>query len=232
MRATIQGLLFDKDGTLFDFAQSWGQCMANILGSLAPDAEQQQYLGQVVGFDLGQMRFARDSLFIGGTVAETAAVLAQNLPNHSQATIIALIRSYTVQSEMVPVVALVPLMQKFKTKGLKLGIATNDNHDAARAHLDAHGLLPYFDFIAGADSGFGAKPEAGMLDAFSDQMGLVPKHVAMVGDSRHDLLAGRAAGMVTVGVLTGIATKSDLADLADVVLTNIGDLPDWLTQRV
>jgi phosphoglycolate phosphatase len=38
--------------------------------------------------------------------------------------------------------------------------------------------------------------------------------------------------MVTVGVLTGIATKSDLADLADVVLTNIGDLPDWLAQRV
>ena len=133
---------------------------------------------------------------------------------------------------MVPVVALVPLMQKFKTKGLKLGIATNDNHDATCAHLDAHGLLPYFDFIAGADSGFGAKPEAGMLDAFSDQMGLAPKHVAMVGDSRHDLLAGRAAGMVTVGVLTGIATKSDLADLADVVLTNIGDLHDWLTQRV
>ena len=71
-----------------------------------------------------------------------------------------------------------------------------------------------------------------MLDAFSDQMGLAPKHVAMVGDSRHDLLAGRAAGMVTVGVLTGIATKNDLADLADVVLTNIGDLPDWLAQRV
>ena len=65
MRATIQGLLFDKDGTLFDFAQSWGQCMANILGSLAPDAEQQQHLGQVVGFDLGQMRFARDSLYRG-----------------------------------------------------------------------------------------------------------------------------------------------------------------------
>jgi phosphoglycolate phosphatase len=52
--------------------------------------------------------------------------------------------------------------------------------------------------------------------------------VAMVGDSRHDLQAGRAAGMRTVAVLTGIAKAADLADLADVILPDIGALPAWL----
>jgi phosphoglycolate phosphatase len=50
----------------------------------------------------------------------------------------------------------------------------------------------------------------------------------MVGDSTHDLQAGRAAGMRCVGVLTGMAPRDVLAPHADVVLENIGALPDWL----
>ena len=52
----------------------------------------------------------------------------------------------------------------------------------------------------------------------------------MVGDSRHDLIAGRAAGMRTIGVLTGMARAEDLADLADVVLPDIGHIPVWLAR--
>jgi phosphoglycolate phosphatase len=50
----------------------------------------------------------------------------------------------------------------------------------------------------------------------------------MVGDSRHDLQAGRSAGMRTVAVLTGIATARDLEGLADVILPDIGAIPGWL----
>ena len=50
----------------------------------------------------------------------------------------------------------------------------------------------------------------------------------MVGDSLHDLDAGRAAGMRTVAVLTGIAGAAALAPHADVVLNHIGELPDWV----
>jgi phosphoglycolate phosphatase len=50
----------------------------------------------------------------------------------------------------------------------------------------------------------------------------------MVGDSRHDLAAGRAAGMHTVAVLTGPARDEDLRPFADVVLPDIGHLPEWL----
>ena len=53
----------------------------------------------------------------------------------------------------------------------------------------------------------------------------------MVGDSTHDLIAGRAAGMWTVGVLTGIAATDELAPYADAVLPDIGHLPGWLDAR-
>ena len=60
-------------------------------------------------------------------------------------------------------------------------------------------------------------------------MGLAPERVVMVGDSTHDLVAGRRAGMQTLGVLTGMAGEEELAPLADAVLPDIGHIPAWLT---
>ena len=57
-----------------------------------------------------------------------------------------------------------------------------------------------------------------MLTAFCDATGIPPAACAMIGDSTHDLDSGRAAGMVTVAVLTGVATRADLTPHADVVL--------------
>ena len=52
--------------------------------------------------------------------------------------------------------------------------------------------------------------------------------IAMVGDSLHDLVAARAAGMHAVAVLTGHADERRLTGHADVVLPDIGYLPGWL----
>jgi phosphoglycolate phosphatase len=69
-----------------------------------------------------------------------------------------------------------------------------------------------------------------MCLAFAERLQVAPARLAMVGDSRHDLQAGRAAGMRTVAVLTGVARAADLADLADVILPDIGALPGWLDE--
>jgi len=42
------------------------------------------------------------------------------------------------------------------------------------------------------------------------------------------MLAGRAAGMVTIAVMTGLTPPEELMKLADMVLTDIGELPEWL----
>jgi phosphoglycolate phosphatase len=96
--------------------------------------------------------------------------------------------------------------------------------------LDGANVLESFDFIAGYDSGFGGKPAPGQLLAFCEQTGLAPSQCAMVGDSLHDLEAGRTAGMTTVGVLTGPAPRDELAPHADVVLPSIAELPLWVSK--
>ena len=120
------------------------------------------------------------------------------------------------------------LIDFMRARGLRLGLATNDGEGPARAHLAAHGVANLFDFVAGYDSGHGAKPAPGMLLAFAARFALAPARVAMVGDSRHDLMAGRAAGMRTVAVLTGVAEAAELAPLADAVLIDIGGLAAWI----
>ncbi|MGL4280729.1 MAG: HAD family hydrolase, partial [Albidovulum sp.] len=128
----------------------------------------------------------------------------------------------------VPAVDLPPLYRSFRARGLKIGLVTNDAELPARLHLDRAQVAEYFDFIAGFDSGHGAKPDPGPLLAFARAEGLDPARVVMVGDSRHDLQSGRAAGMSVVAVLTGVAGRADLAPYADAVLPDIGHLPDWL----
>jgi phosphoglycolate phosphatase len=226
----INGLLFDKDGTLFDFRVSWGRWAAEFLVRISRDRAHAARLGRAIGFDAQTGGFSADSPVISATAADIAAALAPELPGVTVADLTETIDASAAQAPMSEAVPLLPLLTTLRARGLRLGIATNDSEAPARQHLATHGLTGCFDFIAGYDSGFGAKPGPGMCLAFAQQVGLSPARIAMVGDSRHDLEAGRAAGMRTVAVLTGIARREDLAPHADVVLADIGAIPDWLSR--
>jgi len=53
----------------------------------------------------------------------------------------------------------------------------------------------------------------------------------VVGDNRHDIEMGRNANAgVCVGVLTGTSERSDLESIADIVLDDIRNLPEYLKQ--
>ena len=229
----FQGIVFDKDGTLFDFSATWVVWAQGLLDRLSEgDPAQAARLGAAIGFDIVQGRFATDSIVIAHTAGEIAAVLAQAMPGTSAESVLEKINAEAAVATQVPAVPLVPFLQTLRGAGYRLGVATNDAEMPARAHLNQAGVAQMFDFIAGFDSGYGGKPAAGQLMAFAHQMGLDPAACVMVGDSAHDLHAGRAAGMACVGVLTGIAQHADLAPFADVVLPDIGHLPEWLEQAV
>jgi phosphoglycolate phosphatase len=224
----IRGIVFDKDGTLFDFRASWGRWASGFIAQLARDQTHAATLAQAIGYLPQSNSFRPDSPVIAATAADIAAALLPHLDGYTHASLTDAIDDAAAGVPMSEAVPLVPLLSALRARGLKLGVATNDSEAPARAHLDRHGLTGLLDFMAGYDSGHGAKPGPGMCLAFAAATGLDPAHVLMVGDSRHDLEAGRAAGMRPIAVLTGIARAADLAPHAEVVLADIGALPDWL----
>lgn len=230
--ARIRGVLFDKDGTLFNFQASWGAWSAALITDLAGgDADKAAELGQAIGYDVAALRFAPDSPVIAGTPDEIAGRLLPLLPGMMMPGLVTRINALAAGAAMAEAVPLVPLFDALRARGLLLGLATNDAEAPARAHLASAGVQDHFDYVAGFDSGHGGKPAPGMLLAFAAACGLDPDEVVMVGDSGHDLQAGRSAGMTTIGVLTGLASVDDLAGLADAILPDIGHLPAWLDGR-
>lgn len=228
----IAGILFDKDGTLFDFHATWAAWSRRLVMELAGDDETiAAKLGQVIGYDLASNGFLPDSVVVAATPDEIATELLPHLPGSSLSCLVARMNVMAAEVHLQPAVPLLPLFQTLKQRGLRIGLATNDAETAARAHLDQVGIAPFFDFVAGFDSGYGGKPEPGMLLAFATAFALDPAQVVMVGDSRHDLIAGRTAGMRTLAVLTGPADAEQLTPLAETVLPDIGHLPNWLDRQ-
>lgn len=225
----IKGLCFDKDGTLFDFAATWEAWAQQFLRRVAQGDEAcAARMGDVIGFDLAAGKFASDSIVIAGTAGEIADMLAGQFPDLAQDAVLTMIDEEAGAAPQQPAVPLIPLLEGFRARGLALGVATNDSETPARLHLASVGITELFDFISGYDSGHGAKPAPGPLLAFATAVDLPPEQIVMVGDSTHDLHAGRAAGMRTIAVLTGTATADTLAPLADVVLCDVGEIPAWL----
>lgn len=225
-----RALLFDKDGTLFDFARTWEAWAAAFLTRLTRSDAEAAAVGAAIGFDMAQYRFRADSIVIAGTPAEVCDALAPHFPQMSRAGLLETLNEEAACAPQLEAVPLSPLLGALRAGGFKLGVATNDAEAPARAHLSSAGVEDAFDFIAGFDSGHGSKPGPGQLLAFCEVVDVPPEACVMIGDSTHDLIAGRAAGMHCVAVLTGMADAKTLAPLADIVLPDIGGLPDWLSR--
>jgi len=225
----IKGVLFDKDGTLIDFQRTWGPAIHAVIHALARgDADKLRAQADCLHFDIAERRFRSTSPIIGGATSHYgmawAAALGRNDFPALRAEIDELAAAACVDS-LTPVGEPALVMAELRALGLKLGLATNDAEASARRHLAQLGLESWMDFIAGYDSGHGAKPGPGMVQAFAREIGALQSEIALVGDTLHDLDCARAAGAVAVAVLSGVATREDLAPHADHVIADIGELP-------
>lgn len=223
----LRALIFDKDGTLIDFELTWSGFAERMIAELAPPARQAD-LARVWGFDRATRSFVPTSPVIAGSNREIAELAAGVLGEADPAVIEARLAQAAADQPASEIVPLAPLLARLGSGGMRLGVMTNDAEAAARAHMDQLGVAGAFAVILGSDSGHGAKPGAGPLLAAARDMSVPPDQTAMVGDSTHDLLAGRAAGMVTIGVTSGLASADVLAPYADLVLPSIAALPEAL----
>lgn len=230
--SSIRGLLFDKDGTLFDFEKTWNSWTSRILTEVSKQSDVSiSALADAIDFDLKAGKLLPQSIVIAGTHRQVTAALHTKLSNWDFEHLESYLLDYVIETRQYEVVPLQKYFRKLKSEGLLLGVMTNDAERGAQAHLAAAGIFDLLDFVAGSDTGFGCKPAPEPLLAFAKITGLKPDEIAMVGDSLHDLQAAQAAGMMRVAVLTGVATEDELKKHADLVLPSIANLLDLILKN-
>lgn len=225
MRAA--GILFDKDGTLFDFEATYAPATAGVVRALASNEGHAAQLAEAVGFDLSAGRFSPNSIVIAGTAADMARIWGPMIGVAGDAALaerVDQLYEHHARLSMALFERAGEVLERLVAAGFKVGLATNDAEANGRSHLQAAEIEQHFSFVAGYDSGHGAKPLPGMVLAFARELGVGPQSIVMVGDSLHDLRAARAGGAVAVGISTGIATAEDLAPHADHVVNSLQEL--------
>jgi phosphoglycolate phosphatase len=230
---SIAAVLFDKDGTLIDFDGTWGPAIHAVIATLAKGEESaMRAQAEALHFSLEEKRFHPTSPIIAGSSEHYGRLWGEAI---GRTDYVALRQEIDRLSAVESLKTLAPIgrpleaLAALSAQGLRLGVATNDSEASARRHVEALGLLD-IEFIVGYDSGHGGKPEPGMVLAFAAHLGLDPAEVAMVGDSIHDLHAARAAGALAVAVLSGPATREELAPHADHIVDDIGALPAFFAE--
>ena len=233
MRQTrITGILFDKDGTLLDYARSWVPINYKIARLAArEDPVLADRLLMACGMDPATGHVLPDSLLAAGNTREIAEGMVAAGAPFTTAALIAEFDSLfeDAAAAAVPVTELAPFFAGLKAQGYRLGVASSDNEASIRETARRFGFAGDLDFVAGYDSGYGVKPEPGMVLAFCAATGLKPEAVAVVGDNNHDLHMGRSAGAgLTIAVLTGTGSAASLAEASDYCLVDITALPPLL----
>lgn len=230
---TIRAILFDKDGTLIDVDATWVPVYREMLQDIfATDAQGAEALMEKAGYDRATERFRAGSILAGGTTRQLVDVLWPGLDAsgvEEKAKLLDHGYTHLVRERLTPLMPLEPIMAELRAMGFRLGIATNDSHVSATAHMMQAGVIGHFEAIIAADTVPVPKPSGNMIRSFAGQTGLPPSAIAMVGDNHHDMEEARNGGAgLAIAVLSGNAAREDIAHLADHTLASIAELPQLL----
>jgi len=110
-------------------------------------------------------------------------------------------------------------------EGRILSVISNKYEAHCRKLLALLGLTDLFRAVMGVDSHPLRKPSPEPLLKLMSDMGMAAAETAMVGDSSNDMIAGKGAGVVTIGCTYGYGDLSELTD-ADYRVDRFDELID------
>lgn len=122
------------------------------------------------------------------------------------------------------------MLDRLREADFVMGIVTGKGRRSADISLQAWGLDRYFDVVITGDDVSRPKPDPeGILSAMK-QLGARAEQTLYVGDSDADVLAGRAASLVTVGVdwLPVTQKAGCFQPEPDYLFTDPGSFTDWV----
>lgn len=122
------------------------------------------------------------------------------------------------------------ILQKLRSQGKHLYVATAKPEPQAIKILNYFGLAPYFDFIGGATLDTSRIQKSQVIGYVLDQIGREHlKEMVMVGDRENDVAGAAQNGIPCVGVLYGYGDREELETAgAAAICPSVKNLPEYL----
>jgi HAD superfamily hydrolase (TIGR01509 family) len=209
----LKGVIFDVDGTLVDsnelHIEAWREAFAHYGIRLTYDAVHAQ-MGKG-GDQLIPVFCTREQVEKFGSELEKLRVEIY-------------VRDYLPQVRAFPRVR--DLFERLRADGIKIALATSSKEvelDTNLKNLEVEDLVEY---STSADDAEHSKPEPDIFQAALARLDdVLPQEIIVVGDSPYDAIAASAAGMASIGLLSGGFTKDTLVDAgARAVFLDVADL--------
>ena len=197
--STWDAVLFDLDGTLADTTELIMQAFRHtILTHFGEEGRDEEWLA-LLGMPLRvQMRkFGRSD--------EEADAMVQTYVSFQ----------HTLHDEMVDAFpGVLEIVESLKHRGTRVAVVTSKANKIAHRTLASCGLADAFETVVTVDDVAQGKPDPEPVQLAMARLGLErPEGVLFLGDSPYDVMAGRAAGVLTAAALWGPFERAKLEEV-------------------
>ena len=201
----INHLLFDLDGTLADTAPDLAFALNRVLNSFAFSTITVENTRNWIG---NGMRRLLERAFAGDSEKKVDPELVDRG--------VALFETFYAEAlwrDSMCYPGVVDGLAELKRIGYKMGCVTNKPRSCTGALLEHSRLIDYFEVVVAGDDLVETKPAPAPLLHAADQLHVSPQDCVVIGDSRNDVDAARAAGMAVLLVTWGYHQGFELSAL-------------------
>jgi len=216
----VNAVMFDLDGTLIDSAPIYYEIIDIVFEKLGIPPVPVEILREAMDdgeFDWDFVLPARMKNRKHELIVQARGIIDDIAP-----------AMFRRQIKLIPGAA--NICKKISAGRMKIGLVTSTPRDyisVKLAPLREAGIEHLLQVIVTADDVVNKKPHAEPLLKGSQKLGVAVEHCVYVGDTRVDIRAGNAAGMKTVGVLTGFDDYEALKkENPDVIIDSVGQLDE------
>jgi len=205
----VELIIFDLDGTLVntleDIAASVNHTLVRLGHAALPVDTVRQFVGDGI-----ETLMARA---LGTRTEQLAEAVKIYKEHHGQ--------NLVVRSTLYPSVQ--ETLEQFKAANL--AVLSNKTMKFIDPLLNGLGIGHYFNQVIGADSGLLLKPAPDAVHTLMRECGATQERTVIVGDGTTDILAGKAAGIITCAVTYGFRSENELRSVGpDHVVHDLSEL--------
>jgi beta-phosphoglucomutase-like phosphatase (HAD superfamily) len=210
--------MFDLDGTLIDSVPVYYRLMESILQAVGLPPVPKSVVAEFMirGRDALELMIPKEMADQKEALIQTCIVVGRRMSWNM----------FRDEVELIPGVR--KLFSVVGRRNIPIGVVTSterSNIERKLTPLARHGIKDALASVIAIEDALRRKPAPDPLLVCAEQLSVQPQNCLYAGDSRVDIQAGRAAGMLTIGVLTGLDDRETLEqESPTLILDSVADL--------